>query len=191
MTSWSDSKHPEICCTMYIIRSCSISSLGLHWGQVWIILHLKHPPNTSSQAGQQVNCNSPASAASWCGGVDGWGWGWGAQSLFQDGEGDATLCRQCTRQWEEVVGGRWCEGETWCLHPYLGGIDDTCSKVREGARWLEREHGDTLKSVWETLKTSFLTAWAMVCRILPSNSMIIKPDNLYLIYISEVHVVHL
>ena len=35
-------------------------------------------------------------------------------------------------------------------------------QVREGARWLEREHGDTLKSTWETLKTSFLTAWAMV-----------------------------
>ena len=40
--------------------------------------------------------------------------------------------------------------------------DGTCLKVREGARWLEREHGDTLKSIWETLKTSFLTAWAMV-----------------------------
>ena len=41
-------------------------------------------------------------------------------------------------------------------------VDGTCLKVREGARWLEREHGDTLKSIWETLKTSFLTAWAMV-----------------------------
>ena len=40
--------------------------------------------------------------------------------------------------------------------------DVSCLQVREGARWLEREHGDTLKSTWETLKTSFLTAWAMV-----------------------------
>merc|ERR1712156_897198 len=36
------------------------------------------------------------------------------------------------------------------------------SKVREGARWLEREHGDTLKSLGDTLRTSFLTLWAMI-----------------------------
>ena len=40
--------------------------------------------------------------------------------------------------------------------------DHACFQVREGARWLEREHGDTLKSTWDTLKTSFLTLWAMV-----------------------------
>ena len=34
--------------------------------------------------------------------------------------------------------------------------------MREGARWLEREHGDTLKSLGDTLRTSFLTLWAMV-----------------------------
>lgn len=39
-------------------------------------------------------------------------------------------------------------------------------KVREGAKWLEKEHGDTLKSTWETLKTSFLTVWAMVKGVL-------------------------
>jgi len=48
-----------------------------------------------------------------------------------------------------VVGGKklWAEGG---------------SKVREGARWLEREHGDTLKSLGDTLRTSFLTLWAMI-----------------------------
>ena len=35
-------------------------------------------------------------------------------------------------------------------------------QVQEGARWLEREHGDTLKSLGDTLRTSFLTLWAMV-----------------------------
>ena len=39
-------------------------------------------------------------------------------------------------------------------------------QVREGARWLEREHGDTLKSLGDTLRTSFLTLWAMVQSII-------------------------
>ena len=38
--------------------------------------------------------------------------------------------------------------------------------MREGARWLEREHGDTLKSLGDTMKTSFLTLWAMVQSII-------------------------
>ena len=38
----------------------------------------------------------------------------------------------------------------------------TIFQVREGARWLEREHGDTLKPLGDTLRTSFLTLWAMV-----------------------------